>query len=149
MLTFKTYLFETLDSIVPFTWVYQDEQTWKAIFSINDLKYAVVIGQDEENSVVWDVTFFLINRPDNIKNIYDLTGTGNAFLVLSTVVDILKEFVTKNKDAVYKIIFTAKEPSRQRVYDRMVRILSKSLPGTWSITILPKTVRKYILKKEV
>ena len=53
------------------------------------------------------------------KDTTGITGSGNEFLVFSTVIDILKSFIKKEKPNA--ILFSAKEPSRVKLYDTFVK----------------------------
>lgn len=50
---------------------------------------------------------------------FAVMGTRGEFHVFATVIDILKAFVRIRTDE--PITFTAKEPSRQRLYDTILR----------------------------
>ena len=55
-----------------------------------------------------------------------ITGKGNAYEVLSTIMDIMKHSI-KDRD-IDILIFHANEPSRQRVYDSLVnRVIGKKM----------------------
>lgn len=57
----------------------------------------------------------------------ELTGMGSsAVVVFRKVLDIIKEWVSIEKPSI--IMFYAFEPSRQRVYNRLVLVLEKALP---------------------
>lgn len=52
---------------------------------------------------------------------WELTGTGNQFLVLSTVINIIETFMSMSRGSgVEYLHLSAKEPSRQKLYDRLV-----------------------------
>jgi len=110
-------LTELFQQTVPWKW----ETTWlgeSATFVVNDKKVVVVINEDFRG---WEV-FFKVN--DEIE----LTGGGDAYLILSTVVAIIKEFINKHHPAA--IYFTAdkKERSRIKLYNTLVSKLASQLP---------------------
>lgn len=53
---------------------------------------------------------------------YGVTNSGNAIDVFATLVDVVRDFSRKHPDRL--IVFTAKEPSRRRLYDRLVKRIS-------------------------
>jgi len=55
----------------------------------------------------------------------EVTGTGNEYLVFSTVLDIIKSYIGKS-NADY-LFFQAKEPSRIKLYDRLARMAGKEV----------------------
>lgn len=142
MITFKQYLLETMSQSVPYNWEYKNPDQWKATFSINDLDYFVIMGQDDEQFTKWDVVFDIENRPDQDEP-FSISGTGNTSLVFSTILVILQEFGRKNPN-VCSIIFTAEEPSRQKFYDRYAKILAHRL-GNWKLKISTRGIRKYTI----
>lgn len=71
----------------------------------------------------------------DVKDMYHLTGKGNAVKILSTVSQIIKDnlpgFVTRTKST--DLVFTADvtEPSRIKLYDRIVPMITKCLGSSW------------------
>ena len=55
-------------------------------------------------------------------------NTGDAVRVISTVVNIVKEYVAKVQPATLTIIADAKSPSHVKLYRTMARRVSKGLP---------------------
>lgn len=82
---------------------------------------------------VWEIIF---DRNGSV----DITNKGQAFKILATVVKITKDFINKEKPKY--LIFSAKEQSRVRLYDRFAKglsmfgykILSKNKDGMFSAT---------------
>jgi len=70
---------------------------------------------------MWDITFDI--STGSYDNSDDITGTGNAITVFSTVVDIIESAV-KLKN-IQNLFFTADEPSRVKLYDRMSKHFAK------------------------
>lgn len=62
---------------------------------------------------------------------YEITGTGNEVKVFSTVVNVVQEWLKNNPEA-QLIHISAKEPSRIRLYRRMVNSLAKG-KKVWEI----------------
>jgi hypothetical protein len=57
---------------------------------------------------------------------FEVTGTGDARKVFATVIDIVKKYVDKHHPV--EISFSAKEPSRVRLYDAFLKRLDRELP---------------------
>ena len=53
---------------------------------------------------------------------FNITGTGQEYAVFSTVIDIMKDY--QSSANVDWWAFTAKEPSRKKLYDRMIKRFS-------------------------
>jgi len=73
-------------------------------------------------AVIWDVEFKEINF-SNPRDSHSITGTakGQALEVFSAVAVCLKHFVLKKRPDI--VTFSAKEPSRIRVYNRLAKII--------------------------
>lgn len=85
-----------------------------------DGKYNVEIalgGPTESFKDVWDVTFSMTSHGEWEKD--DITGTGNAIIVFSTVIEIIKD-VTANWN-IQNLTFSAAESSRSKLYHRMAK----------------------------
>ena len=77
------------------------------------------------SDVAWDFTF----KSDDQNDSFGVTGQGGkkAFVIFATVIHALKEFV-RAKGRPF-IIFTAKEASRRKLYDRFIRLVAAAVPG--------------------
>ena len=77
------------------------------------------------SDVAWDFTF----QSDDQNDSFGVTGQGGkkAFVIFATVIHALKEFV-RAKGRPF-IIFTAKEASRRKLYDRFIRLVAAAVPG--------------------
>ena len=58
---------------------------------------------------------------------YGVTGGGDAFVIFATVIHALKMFVRAHGRPF--ILFTAKEASRQKLYDRFIRLVAAAVSG--------------------
>lgn len=139
---FTQFLIETRDQPAPFNWVTKSTEQWTAIFNIGELSYRVIFEQDDEIKSKWEVVFILSNRPKD-TSMYELTGTGNAFVVFSTVKHIIVDFVSQHHH-ISTIGFSAQESSRKRFYDRWASDIA-TLIG-WNLKVIDRGVRKYYLK---
>ena len=80
---------------------------------------------------------------------YGITRSGNSFGVFSWVVSAIKKFITE-KPEVIKLIFSAVEPSRQKLYDRMIKNIASGIG--WKLTFSQVSQdaelgKKYVLEK--
>ena len=66
----------------------------------------------------WHITFEI--RGTGGKP-HDISKTGNEFKVFATVAEILNEYLKKVKPD--NFWFTAKEPSRAKLYDRFAKLI--------------------------
>ena len=73
----------------------------------------------------WEIQFRLIREQDDPDDLdlFGTTGTGNSVEVMSTAVDITREFLKEYGDRVTEITFNAKENSRIALYAKMINRL--------------------------
>jgi len=71
-----------------------------------------------------DVKFSNSNSTRSIKKAIGITGKGGAIDVFSNVVDILRDFLKNVQPDTRILYFVAFEPSRAKLYDRMVKVLA-------------------------
>lgn len=122
------YITELFDQpSIKWKWDYKSVSEAEATFVVGDIQYRFYAYTSSGAPTSWDVEF-RVEGGDNVSNRFGITGTGNAAIVMSTVVAILKEFLQIYKNKVTKLTFSAKERSRIDLYARMVRRL---LP-TWT-----------------
>lgn len=116
-------LFELLDMPLPWKWI-RKLKSWDASFSVNDKKYFVRFTIAAPNT--WEMYFWLYGARRHANELglvsktgLDITGTGDAVKVFSTVKSILEAFIkTVNPDDIF---FTSdEEPSRVKLYDRFM-----------------------------
>ena len=86
--------------------------------------------------------------PSEERN-YDITGSGNAFKVFSTVINIVRIFLKELKSSgiqFKRIIFLAEKskPSRVKLYNKLVKTLSKSNNLNYDIKEGKETVSYYL-----
>lgn len=68
--------------------------------------------------VIVSVAFYLRTQKGQT---WQITGTGNQYVVLSTVIEIIEKYMSKSKGlGIQYIHLNAKEPSRQKLYDRLL-----------------------------
>jgi hypothetical protein len=85
--------------------------------------------ESNKNLPVYDITFedsdYSPMKDEQGKSSFGITGEGNAVEVFSKVVGLLRDFLSTNNLRV--ISFTASEPSRIKLYNRMVKRLASEL----------------------
>ena len=74
----------------------------------------------------WELSFRQ-DTGDEMTSRYGVTGGGDAFVIFATVIHALKMFVQAHNRPF--IVFTAKEASRQKLYDRFVRMVKSTVSG--------------------
>lgn len=97
-----------------------------ASFVVNDTNYKFVAYIVEDPLRKWNIQFFAVDGNYNVR--VGITGTGSSATVMSTVVDIMRNFLSSRPE-IESIEFSADEPSRQSLYAKMVQRL---LP-TWKM----------------
>ena len=109
-------LLEVLNKPAEWKWFKTSSREWKALFTIDDNKY--VFKAETSDMERWQITFEI--RGAGGKP-HDISKTGNEFKVFATVAEILNEYLKKVKPSVFW--FTAKEPSRAKLYDRFAKLI--------------------------
>ena len=122
-------LYEVLESPVPWKMKDTQEDLLSATFSVGDIEYIATF--EKFSPTEWEFLFL----QKGLK--FGITGTGHEYKVFSTAVDILKHFIQKTKATTFE--FSAKEPSRIKLYDRFAMMAEKM---GWS-------VEKYENRKEM
>jgi hypothetical protein len=105
------------NSVVPWEWSFNGSEEAVTDFTVGDETYRFYAYSDD--TVSWEAEFRSATRRNNG---FGLTGTGNAATVMSTIVDIMKDFL-KSHPNIETLGFTAKEESRNALYTRMIKRL--------------------------
>lgn len=79
----------------------------------------------------WNIDFTQRNKV-TATHTYGITRTGNQYKIFATIIDIILNFKTIHNDA--ELVFVAIEPSRVKLYNRMVNTLTKK----YNMTLLKK-----------
>jgi len=112
-------------------WITKNNRQWVGVFIVADLPIRISFV---EFKGIWEVVFGVDmgHLPQKFKSkvktfgdAFGIIGTGNQGKVFSTVLDLLKKFAKNIKPQ--KIAFTADEPSRMKLYKRMVTKFAPSL----------------------
>jgi hypothetical protein len=97
---------------------------WKGDFFIGDKRYILnFVKMDAQ--MPWEIVFDLVQNGKKTQNI---TGTGDAVQVFSTVLSGIKQWMKAVNPPSF--ILSAREPSRQSLYRRMLQMLPKKI---WSV----------------
>ena len=99
------------------------------------------------SDIAWELTFGDITVAKFAAD-YDLTGGGQAFTVFATVIHALKVFVQKTRPRPF-IVFTAKEASREKLYDRFVRMVKPAVPGMHGFRLINTPAVRHILGNQL
>lgn len=107
-------------------------------FDVKGKKYYVKIRADWwDERLQADIGFGMVADSLRIKGIHDksgmdILGTGDSVPVFSTVVDIIKNYHHYHGDKVEVYVFSALQPSRQKLYDALAKKMLMALPhGQW------------------
>jgi hypothetical protein len=122
---------------VKWNWDFRGSEEVDATFVIGEVQYKFYAYTTPQEPGTWEVEFRVVEGGPP-GNRFGITGTGNAALVMSAVVDILKAFLQEYKGKIKQLYFSAREQSRRDLYARMVRRL---LP-TWEFK---QTGRDFVL----
>ena len=123
MISFLTFC-ESLDTPYPFHWTKRVDGYWIATFTLptGDVYLCEFIGWNGK----WGVAFK--RKGDLRHDPFAVVGdTKQEFRIFATVVASVKEFVWRVQPD--EMLFTAKEPSRTRLYRRLVSGVSAAIPG--------------------
>ena len=104
-------------------WSFTGSQEAVAVFHVGGIPYQFYAYRPDENFAGWDVEFKNADRGKDRTAKFGLTGTGNSAEVMSTIADIMREFLTKYQGKITELTFTADEPSRRALYTRMAKRL--------------------------
>jgi hypothetical protein len=119
----EQYINELFDTKVDIKVEWQDLSDLRYSFVINDKVYT--FDADNEKGT-WEIDFTLRSKATT-----QITGSGNAPQVFAAVKECLNIFLKKRKP--YQFWFTAKEPSRKKLYKMMSKLITRKYPYTFKI----------------
>ena len=122
---FKYLINEVLNQPLSYTWKYKSKEWWEGVFKIDKTKYNVTIGKyiESGDTEIWELTF---NMSSSVhREVGNVTGTGHSFQVFATVKKMLLEFLKSKKGDDFELRFSAKEPSRKKLYDKFANMINK------------------------
>lgn len=111
---------EVLDNPLKWERTQSGGTSYIADFDIGDINYE--LEAHETDGGIDDPDYYTIEFTANIGNkaTQEITKTGNSLQVFATITAMIKEFIKLNNPAA--ILFTAKEPSRAKLYDRLAKL---------------------------
>jgi len=131
------YLIESLNLNTPIKVTANNRMTWQAMFKVGDIDYrfaADLSSYDEdwediaEHPAEWGITFWNMTKHTVLTAGHtDITGDAgtSSLKVFSGVASAFKQFIKAKKPDSF--FFTADEPSRVRLYNRLAKIISQKL----------------------
>ena len=94
-------------------------------FTIEDNEYEIWMNPLRDGKT-WSIEFVQVANDSFARHgKTGITGAGNEVKLFSTVIAGIKQWVKKNKPEV--IEFTASEPSRKKLYNSLIKRLSKEI----------------------
>ena len=76
------------------------------------------------------------------KDAFGITGKGDAFRVFATILSFMRKLIATRKD-IKAMMFSAKEPSRRKLYDRFLKLAPRMLGMSYG-----KNEDTYVLAKD-
>lgn len=128
-------------------------------FKVNDLHYIVKFLDVKVEHVEYEFENLISPNEEPPENVVEISyginlgykvemgisGTGNSIQVLSTVLSIIKKQLSKMN---YRfVVFSAKEESRQKIYDRLANLIAKDSQMKLADTFQDNEGKNYILQK--
>ena len=106
-------------------WEFKGSEEAMATFIINDIEYFWLASiENPRRPNTWTIQFRVRWADPNDKEaMFGRTGTGNSAEVMSTIIDITRQFLQEYGDKVLELRFSSKEESRTKLYVRMVKRL--------------------------
>lgn len=131
-------LLELFDRTVKWELLIDTRSIFRAQFIIDELTYEVYLdgkwtpdieldGPHEVFRDAWEIHFAMSDHKNHFSD-EKITGTGNAILVFTTVIEIVSHAVDSKNIQTLSFTATSDEPSRVKLYDRMVK---KMISNGW------------------
>ena len=116
MITFKEFLSESFNNPYEWHWISQFHNHWKAKFTTKDTTIGVEFLQEPNINDVWSFIF------SDTKAVLPFENTKHfdALRVLSTVMNILKDFIDYAKPEIVQFSGT-KHSGKAKLYDIMIK----------------------------
>lgn len=111
-------------------WILLNNEEATAAFTVEGKKYIFNAHLEDVQKKLWIVIFKAVIHHDDFNAEYGITGTGNSTAVFSAVTNILSDFAKRFEKSIDILVIEAKEPSRKKLY---LRILNRLFPN-WTIT---------------
>lgn len=107
----------------PVHWKLQTPGRWKGDFNVGGVDYQFSASVMDDRALgrgIWTISFAAGSSKKT-----DITGTGNSSQVFSTVIDALRQFITKVQPP--EMVFQGMEPSRKRLYTALIARMAEPL----------------------
>ena len=134
-------LTEILNKPAKWKWFKTNWREWIALFIIEDNKY--VFKAETDDMERYQITFEI--RGTGGKP-HDISKTGNEFKVFATVAEILNEYLKKVEPEIFW--FSAKEPSRAKLYDRFAKLIVRKHPKYKAVSNVKSNQKFYEFEKK-
>jgi hypothetical protein len=132
----KQIISEALDS--PYPYQYSERDGGYVFFpdpNNQSILYTVLVLEDPDYPKRLDIMFHYTDEDKNIQGTADMTGTGNAFRVMATVLKIVNEYLDQHASKYNIIKFSAKSTDHGKVslYKRLAQQLKNKLGSQWEL----------------
>ena len=134
-------LVEVLNKPAEWKWFKTSSRQWTALFIIDDNKY--VFQAETSDMERWQITFEIKGSGGKP---HDISKTGNEFKVFAAVAEILNDYLKKTKPDIFW--FTAKEPSRAKLYDRFAKLIVRKHPKYKAVSSVNNNKKFYEFEKK-
>lgn len=144
---------EIFDKVIDYKEISPDRYEFK----INEIIYNVDFRKETlpketqikldrlENVIGFEADFSIYTNNKQGRNFkFGITNTGNSILVFSTVSAIIQEFLNKENPEFF--FFSAEEKSRQKLYDRLSKVLISKTNYELFHTLVNNYGKNYIFK---
>ena len=121
-------LHEVFNKTVPIKWQKKKwDKSWSGTFKVGDIVYDLeIIFEEAEREYLIMFTAGIEAKNKVKSSSTKITKTGNEFVVFATVIKGIEQFIKVEQPAAF--YFSASEPSRRKLYDRMAKIIPRKFP---------------------
>lgn len=102
----------------PYDWEWMNSSSPTAVFKNEEDRFLVYFFNRNQRGRTKTIVVFASD-----EHLEDISGAGDQFKIFATVYDIIKDYISSNR--VEWLSFSAKEPSRVRLYKKFAEGLSK------------------------
>ena len=104
-------------------WTQRNEMEYVAVFKIGKITYTASLFRSHSDT--WDFSFTAASKTEDYG--FDASGTGNAWTVFGTIVDIARQFIKIRNPSEIKIESDITERNRSAVNNRIAKAISDGL----------------------
>ena len=119
-------LYELFDRTVPWNWTSKSDKRWEATFPTHDGETVVELISFGD---IWEFSWEY-RGPGEEEGTVAATGKGDEFLIISTVIDILRHFMQEVQPNTVVLSALKREPTRVKMFDRL---WPKAFGRDWNI----------------